>query len=160
MPRRRRLYANCQLILYELRPNCPGGGGYMEYIAKMPFLGRTLCRGPTKIIYYFEQGGRKRYCTICGNAEVGGRPMPQIYFYQHQCFHIVLKFSLDQKSKNMKLIQFCKCRFVPKQQNYVSVKSCYCVIFARIIIYPRFLTNDGSNGFNKELLAKEVKTQL
>ena len=26
MPRRRRLYANCQLILYELRPNSPGGG--------------------------------------------------------------------------------------------------------------------------------------
>ena len=83
MPRRRRLYANCQLpvelILYELRPNNPGGGympttirrrlyaishynspmnsdlsgprqhggGYMEYIAKMPFLGRTLDRGPT-----------------------------------------------------------------------------------------------------------------
>ena len=102
MPRRRRLYANCQLpvelILYELRPNSPGGGympttirrrlyanwystnsdltvpaevichfplqlayelrpkwsnktggGYMPRTRpKMPFLGRTLCRGPTK----------------------------------------------------------------------------------------------------------------
>ena len=34
------------MILYELRPNCPGGG-YMPRRAKMPFLGRTLGRGPT-----------------------------------------------------------------------------------------------------------------
>ena len=44
-----------ELILYELRPkwckiaeviwkDC---GGYMVTRAKMPFLGRTLCRGPT-----------------------------------------------------------------------------------------------------------------
>ena len=48
-----------ELILYELRPkwckiaeviwkDC---GGYMVTIAKMPFLGRTLCRGPTKRQY-------------------------------------------------------------------------------------------------------------
>ena len=68
MPRLRRLYANCQLpvelILYELRPNSPGGG-YMptttqrrfyanKTIAKLPFLGRTLDRGPTKIACSFN----------------------------------------------------------------------------------------------------------
>ena len=47
-----------ELILYELRPkwckiaeviwkDC---GGYMVTRAKMPFLGRTLCRGPTKTL--------------------------------------------------------------------------------------------------------------
>ena len=113
MPRRRRLYANCQLpvelILYELRPNSPGGGympttirrrlyanwystnsdltvpaevichfplqlayelrpkwsnnhggGYMPRTrTKVPFLGRTLYRGPTKIIFKLYSMWRK-----------------------------------------------------------------------------------------------------
>ena len=49
----------------------------MEYIAKTPFLGWTLCRGPTKIgqagnIISVGQRVRRgiRICTVMGNTEV------------------------------------------------------------------------------------------
>ena len=42
MPRRQRLYAKTAEVI------CQDGGGYMQTIARLPFLGRTLCRSPTK----------------------------------------------------------------------------------------------------------------
>ena len=49
MPRRRRLYANCQLpvelILYELRPNSPGGG-YMPTTIRRRFYAISYYNSP------------------------------------------------------------------------------------------------------------------
>ena len=39
-----------ELILYELRPNSPKKIAEIKWvqITRLPFLGRTLCRGPAK----------------------------------------------------------------------------------------------------------------